>query len=411
MGRMAKRARPGSQGALRAANEARLVQALRSAPATQSELAERTGLANATVSNIVRDLRERGAVSTSPTVRLGRRASLVTLEQPGGPTVVGVDFGRQHVRIAIAVDGPGELVEDEIPLPPGHRAEESIAAAVGRLDELLDAAGLRRGDVAAICAGVPGPIDSRTGTVLGQTILPEWEGVAASDVAEAFGMPVELVNDADLGAIAERAFGPHGQVDDLVFVKVGTGIGAGLVLGGRLHRSAIGIAGELGHVQVEPNGALCVCGNRGCLETLASARAMAQSLSTALGTPITTADIVRRAIDGDPATRRVIDDAGVAIGRAVATAASLLAPSLVVVGGPIAEVGDLLLGPVRESFRRFALHPLTTTTRIERTTLGRRAEALGAVTLAGRSAADDAFIGGPREMRMRSMVDVNGVRA
>lgn len=392
MGDMAKHRSPGSQSALRAANESRIVQTLRGSPATQSEIAERTGLAHATVSNIVRELRERGAVSTEPTVHQGRRASLVTLERAEGPTVVGIDFGRQHVRIAVAADDPVVLVEDEVVLPVGHRADDSLAIAAERLDELLQDARLQRGDVAAICVGVPCPIDLRTGAILGHSILPEWDGVTQDRIGEAFGMPVEVANDSDLGAIAERAFGSSGEVDDLIFVKIGTGIGSGLVIGGRLHRGSFGIAGELGHVQVDPNGTLCVCGSRGCLETLASVRVMAQALSAAFGRPITTADIVRQALDGDPATRRVVADAGAAIGRALANAANLLAPSVIVVGGPLAELGDLLLEPVRDGFERFALHALTTSTRIVGTSLGSRAEVLGAVTLARQSARAAAFI-------------------
>lgn len=389
---MAKRSSPGSQGALRAANEARVVQALRGSPATQSEIAERTGLAHATVSNIVRDLRGRSAVSTRPTVHQGRRASLVTLTRAEGPTVVGVDFGRQHVRIAVAADDPVVLVEGEVVLPVGHGADESLGVAAELLDGLLRAAAVQRESLSAICVGVPCPIDLRSGSILGHSILPEWDGVTRDRIGEAFQMPVEVANDADLGAIAERAFGAYRDVDDLIFVKIGTGIGSGLVIGGRLHRGPFGIAGELGHVQVDPSGTLCVCGNRGCLEALASVRVMAQSLSAAFGRPVTTADIVRQALDGDPATRRVVADAGVVIGRAVANAANLLAPSAVVVGGPLAEVGELLLEPVREGFRRFALHPLATSTDIAGTSLGARAEVLGAVTLARQNAHAVAFI-------------------
>lgn len=388
---MAKRRSPGSQGALRAANEARIIDALRGTPSTQSELAQRTGLAHATISNIVRELRDRGTVSTSPTVHQGRRASLVTLERAEGPTVVGIDFGRQHVRIAVAADDPAVLVEDELPLEVGHRADESLAIAAERLHELLRSAGLGRSAVAALCVGVPCPIDLRSGTILGHSILPEWDGVTRERIGDAVGMPVELVNDADLGAIAERAYGEHRDVDDLVFVKVGTGIGAGLIIGGSLHRGSFGIAGEMGHVQIDPNGMLCVCGNRGCLETLASVRVMAQSLSAAFGRPVSAADIVRQALEGDPTTRRVVADAGLAIGKAIANTANVLAPSVVVVGGPLAELGDVLLDPVRNGFERFALHALATSTRIVSTSLGARAEVLGAVTRA-RAMAHAAFI-------------------
>ncbi|GAA2173829.1 ROK family transcriptional regulator [Agrococcus versicolor] len=386
------RRRPGSQGALRAANEARVADVLRDGPATQSELADRTGLANATVSNIVKDLRERGSVSTSPTVHGGRRATLVTLEAQDGPTVVGVDFGRRHVRIAIARTDLQPLAEDSVALPAGHHASESLAVAATRLDELLEEVGLDRGRIAGTCVGVPGPIDMRTGTIAGHTILPEWVGVSQDRVAEALGLPVEVANDADLGAIAERTAGAYRGVDDLMFVKVGTGIGTGLVLGGRLHRGSIGIAGELGHVQVDPQGPLCVCGNRGCLETLASVRIMTQELSAALRRPVTTADIVEGALGGDPVTRRVIEDAGAAIGRATANAANLLAPSVIVVGGPLVAVGDLLLDPVRDGFRRFAIHALAESTEIVASSLGERAEVLGALVLARDGARVTAFM-------------------
>lgn len=372
--------RPGSQGALRAANEARIADVLRDGPATQSKLAERTGLANATVSNIVRDLRDRGVVTTGPTIHQGRRATLVTIESGAGPVVVGVDFGRRHVRIAVARTDLQPIAERHVELPAGHHASESLAVAAHALAEMLDDAQLR--EVAAMCVGVPGPFDLRTGTIAGHTILPEWVGVSRDAIAEAFGMPVEVGNDADLGATAERTVGAHRGVDDLMFVKVGTGIGTGLVLGGRLHRGAIGIAGELGHVQVDPQGPLCVCGNRGCLETLASVRVMTQELSAALRRPVSTADIVTSALAGDPVTRRVIEDAGVAIGRAVANAANLLAPAVVVVGGPLSEVGELLLEPVRDGFRRFAIHALASSTDVVATSLGERAEVLGALAIA-----------------------------
>lgn len=382
--------RPGSQGALRAANEARIADVLRDGPATQSELAERTGLANATVSNIVRDLRERGAVTTSPTIHQGRRATLVTIEAGVGPVVVGVDFGRRHVRIAVARTDLQPIVESHVELPAGHHASESLAVAAHALAEMLEGAELS--DVAAMCVGVPGPFDLRTGTIAGHTILPEWVGVSRDAISEAFGMAVEVGNDADLGATAERTVGAHRGVDELMFVKVGTGIGTGLVLGGRLHRGAIGIAGELGHVQVDPQGPLCVCGNRGCLETLASVRVMTQELSAALRRPVSTADIVSSALAGDPVTRRVIEDAGVAIGRAVANAANLLAPAVVVVGGPLSEVGELLLEPVRDGFRRFAIHALASSTDVVATSLGERAEVLGALAIARDAARAPALV-------------------
>jgi predicted NBD/HSP70 family sugar kinase len=160
-----------------------------------------------------------------------------------------------------------------------------------------------------------------------------------------------------------------------------SGIGAGLILNGRLYRGAAGLAGELGHVLVDPDGVVCRCGNRGCLETLAASGALVELLQRSHGTDVSAADMLRLAREGDLGCRRVIADAGRAIGRAIADLLNVLNPELVVVGGELAGAGDLLLDGVRESISRAALPAAAGSARLVAGVLGDRAQVLGAVAL------------------------------
>ena len=139
-------------------------------------------------------------------------------------------------------------------------------------------------------------------------------------------------NDANLGALAQVTWGPHGGCENLIFVKVATGIGAGLIINGSLFYGHAGITGEIGHATISDQGRICRCGNRGCLETVASTATMLDLLSRAAAEPVSTADIITRAAAGDPATLRVVDDAGMAVGRAVAGIANTLNPEVIEIG-------------------------------------------------------------------------------
>src|SRR6202008_1802562 len=146
-----------------------------------------------------------------------------------------------------------------------------------------------------------------------------WAGLhAARELGRRLGVPVTVDNDANLGALAEASLGAGRGMGEVVYVKVSSGIGAGLVLGGRLHHGATGIAGEIGHVQVREDGAVCRCGNRGCLETVAATPALLESLRPAYGDELTAGGMLELAVDGNLGAQRVIKDAGWAIGRAVA---------------------------------------------------------------------------------------------
>ena len=379
------RRRPGSQSALRGQNRRRIVDTLAtSGPLSQAELSRRTGLSAATVSNLVRLLVDDGAVVAEQGMSSGRRATSVRLCDDGS-VVAGFDFGRRHARVVLVSPGYRVLGERAIELPLGYPALEGVDAASRALDDLLDERGLGRAAVLGAGLGLPGPIDRRSHTVVLGAILPEWIGVTAGELEDHLGMSILLDNDANLGALAQVTWGEHADADSLVFVKIGSGIGSGLILGGRPHYGHIGVTGEIGHTTIDENGDVCQCGNRGCLETVASTTRMLELLSRSSPAIASTADIVASALAGDPGTLRVLDDAGGAIGSALGTVANLVNPSVIVIGGPLVELGDLLVTPIRRSLGRHSVPSIAESTEITISSLGDRAEALGAASLALRA--------------------------
>ncbi|WP_291798417.1 ROK family transcriptional regulator [Cellulomonas sp.] len=373
---------PGSQTALRTLNVQRVIGTLTTAGAcTQAELARHTGLSRATVSSIVRSMLDRGIVTTSPTTSSGRRALLVRLEDRG-IVPVGVDLGRTHVRVCLATLGYEMIAERSIALRSERRPREGIDAAVGLLADLLAETSVPRSAVVGVGVGIPGPIDNRSGLVLEGPLWPEWEDLDPQQaLEEALGVPVFLDNDANLGALAEVTWGPHSSADNLVFLKLGSGIGCGLIVGGQPYHGHLGIAGEIGHSPISDTGPLCRCGNRGCLEMAASTSTMIDLLDRGRGPRMTTDDIVRQALAGDTATLRVIEDAGVATGRALASVVNLINPEIVVVGGPLAVLDQILLAPIQRGLLRYAVAIAGQTTRVAVSSLGDRAEVLGAAAL------------------------------
>ena len=204
--------------------------------------------------------------------------------------------------------------------------------------------------------GLPGPIEQGEGVVGSSAILPGWIGMTAeTEMRRRLDIPVMVDNDANLGALAEAAFGAGRDAGDLVYLKVSSGIGAGLILNGRLYRGSGGLAGELGHVLVDPDGIVCRCGNRGCLETVAATGALVDRLGHRTARTSRCDEMLDAARAGDAGCRRVIQDAGRALGQVVATLLNVLNPELFVIGGELGAAGDLLLDGVRESVARAAL--------------------------------------------------------
>jgi predicted NBD/HSP70 family sugar kinase len=376
----------GSLTSLRESNRGRVIDALRErGTASRADLARLTGLSRSTVSTIVADLIESGLATerdgAAPEGHAGRPPVMVSLDSSAG-LALGIDFGHRHLRVAVSDLSHTVLAETWREIDVDHSAEHGLDAAAEFVDQVLDEAGVDRARVIGAGMGLPAPIDRASGTVESSSILPGWVGVdAAAEARRRLGMPVEVENDANLGALAELVWGSGRGKSDVAYIKLATGIGAGLILGGRIHHGIGGTAGEIGHTLIVERGAVCRCGNRGCLETLASARAIADLLSASRGEQISTRRLLELSAAGDAAAQRLIGDAGRAVGVAVANLCNLLNPQCVIVGGDLSAAGDVLLEPLGDSVRRNAIPSTVEEIEIVPGVLGERAELLGALAL------------------------------
>ncbi len=372
----------GSLSSLREANRALVVETVRRyGGLTQVELAAATGLSTATVSTLVRELLAAGVVETTTTTRSGRRAQLVTLAKQVG-LAIGVQIGHRHMRIVLSDFAYDVVAEQTLPLPPDHRVDTCLDRAALLAVDMLERVGSGLQDVIAIGVGVPAPVDASTGMVSVRGTMRGWDEVHLGHVLhKRLGRPVFVDNDANLGALAESVLGASREYRDSIFVRASHGIGAGIVIAGRVHRGFAGTAGEIGHVQVDPAGDICRCGSRGCLDTIVGAQALIEPLRTNLGS-VALRDVIQLAVEGDPGCQQVIADAGAQIGAVVAGLGMAVNPQCIVVGGELAETGEVLLGPLREAVRRRVLLNQIAPLEVVPAELGQRAEVLGAVLLA-----------------------------
>ena len=386
--------RTGSLESLRERNRLRVIDALRTRGAiSRADIARQTGLSRSTVSSLVGDLQaaglvvERVAESAAPaSPQGGRPPVLVALDQSAG-AVVGLDFGHDSLRVAIADLSYAILAETYAELEVDTAAQDALDTAARLVGELIEEAGVERDRVLAAGMGLPGPIERESGFVH-SPILPSWVGLnPANEMEERLELPVHVDNDANVGALGESTFGVGRGTHVMAYLRLSAGIGAGLVINGRPFRGARGIAGEIGHVLVDPQGPICRCGNRGCLETFVAGPALCELLRRSHG-PLTVHDLLRLAEEGDAGCQRVLADAGRVVGRAVADLCNYLNPDLVVVGGDLSVAGDVLLEPMREAVRRFAIPAAVEDVEIVAGTLGGRAELLGALALAGHESED-----------------------
>jgi predicted NBD/HSP70 family sugar kinase len=377
---------PGTFGTLRELNRLRVVDALRRAgTASRTDLARMTGISRSTVATLVSDLQARGLIVEQPDppavpAGRGRPPVLLRLDAAAG-SALGIDFGHSHVRVAVADLSSTVLAERFVEIDVDAVPEDALDAAAELAEGVLADAGVERSRVIGAGMALSAPIDRHRG-VVGSTVLPNWAGIqAGEELSRRLEIPVELDNDANLGALAEVSFGAGRGLTDVIYVMMSSGVGAGLVLGGRLYHGATGIAGELGHVQVRAEGAVCRCGSRGCLETVASTDALLSLLRPTHGPDLTEREMLDLVAAGDLAARRVVNDAGRAVGRAVADLCNFLNPAAIVVGGDLSVAGDALLDGVREEIDRYSLPGAAAAVEVRAGILGERAEVLGALAV------------------------------
>jgi predicted NBD/HSP70 family sugar kinase len=374
---------PGSQTSLREANRARLVESLkRHGRLTQVELAGNTGLSPATVSNIVKELTASGLLHTANiTSRNGRRATLVSLARELG-LVAGVHYSSRQLHIAIADATRTIVSQSSLPLPLDHRHDAELDRLSLLLGDMMESLGGSLADLLAVGLALPAPVDQRTGMVSTPGLLRGWEGVDVADSLTArIGRPVFVDSEANLGGLAEAREGAAREAASSVFIRVGHTISAGLVVGGDLFRGVNGKAGQIGHVTIDENGPICRCSNRGCLETYAAGPALLSLFPPAEGMQ-RLSDLIQAADEGDGRSHRVIADAGRHIGVAAASLCNLFDPELIVMGGELAQAGEILMAPMRHSLERTALAAANGLPEIVGTSFGEWAETRGAIAMA-----------------------------
>ena len=360
---------------------------LREGPARRIDVIRATALSRATVSKLIGELHAQGLVTEQRAAlavagRSGRPPTLLTLNPEIG-AFGGVDFGHSSVRVAIADVTGTLLAEDRLDLDVDNAAELAITAAVERLRALVTQVGLARQRLLGVGAAISAPVRRDGASVVAAGILPGWSAVSPQrELARRLGVPVHVGNDANLGALAEVRTGAAAGASDVVYVMLSSGVGGGLVVNGSLFTGHSGMTGELGHVQVDPGGALCRCGNRGCLETVAGAQGLLARLRLQLRQEIGLDEAVARAHAGDELCRRAFREAGVAAGRVVGGICNLVNPELVIVGGDLIVAGELLVDAVREGLEQTSIPAVRADVAVVAATLGDRAELLGAIGLA-----------------------------
>ena len=333
----------------------------------RAELARICGLSRTTVSTIVADLITGGVVVEvvgDQVAQAGIDASEVDgrargflQANPASGTAAGLDFTLERVWCHLT-DLSGEaLASDGVAASRDTPWQERLAAGLALLDDLLAQAGRDRDKLVGVAIGVPGPIDLQTGVVGPSLPGQAWAGV---NVAVEFGrhlaVPVLVENNTRLEAVAEFTWGAGRGARDVLYLGLSTGIGSGLLVDGNLHHGgARGGGGEIGHLSADSSGAVCPCGNRGCLVQYASLPAVLAALAPVLGEDAGLDDLLAAAAAGQPDTVRVLREAGELTGRVLANICNLLNPERIIVGGELARAGDLVLDPIRATLRRTAM--------------------------------------------------------
>jgi glucokinase-like ROK family protein len=365
---------------------------------SRSELVERTGLGRAIVARRVGELIDRGLLAegdVGPSTG-GRPPRQLTFRADAGHVLV-ADLGATSIDVAVtSLDGRILGHHDE-----PARIEEGPDACLDRVDDLFDAL-LRTtltipGRLWGIGIGVPGPVEFETGRPISPPIMPGWDGYPIRERFSArYRAPVWVDNDVNLLALGEWRSGVAAGHDNVVVIKVGTGIGAGIISDGRIHRGAQGSAGDVGHIQVLDDPAvICRCGNIGCLEAVAGGAAIGRDGATAAevgrsarllvaldqhGT-VTAEDVSRAASFGDPTAVAMLQLAGGRIGSMLASVVNFFNPSLIVIGGGVANSPDQFLAAIREAIYRRSLPLATRELLIQRSSLGGLAGVIGASSM------------------------------
>jgi glucokinase len=353
-------------------------------PRTRADLAKTTGLARSTIAARVDALMRMGLVTpVGDAISTGGRPPSQFALNPTARLVLAADLGASHARLALTDLSGWTLAERSESMSIARGPEPVLTWLVETAHVLLEEAGREAADLSAIGIGVPGPVEHESGQPVNPPIMPGWDRFDIPGwVGQHLAAPVLVDNDVNIMALGERAAAWQ-NVEHMIFVKVATGIGAGLISGGALQRGAQGVAGDIGHIRV-PGGAdiPCHCGNRGCLEALASGPAIARTLRSLGIEAHSGSDVVGLVKNGNVEAVQAVRQAGRDIGEVLTTCVSLINPSVITIGGSMARVGEQLIAGVREVVYTRSMPLATEHLTIAQSVAAERAAVLGASMLA-----------------------------
>ncbi|HBX80258.1 MAG: ROK family protein [Propionibacteriaceae bacterium] len=367
----------------RAPGVGEVFQLLRAEPRTRAQLVAITGQARSTIAARLDSLSDAGLIGQigERASAMGRPAASFYFRSDAG-AVLAIDIGAQHVRVAVTDLAVNILAERHLDLSVSRGPHLVLNEVIDTGRALLAEAGIDATHLKGVGIGIPGPVNHKSGRPSSPPIMPGWDGFdIIGSLRAAFDVPIYVDNDANIMAIGEHALALR-DVSDLLFIKFGTGVGAGVILDGQIRRGAQGSSGDIGHVRVPggpPNP--CHCGGTGCLEAVIGVPALLDQLASAGVRAESGADIVNLVRAGDKVALQVLRDAGRTAGDVLAGAVSLLNPSVIAVGGILAEVPEQLIAGIRESVYAKSLPLATQDLLIAPSLAGARAGIIGASSL------------------------------
>jgi glucokinase-like ROK family protein len=390
--------RSADQEMVRKVNKSLVLNTMRlHAPISRAEVANLTGLNRSTISNIVSVLIDEGLVCEQEPQgsKIGRPSIALTL-RPDGGAVIGVEIGVDFISVLLTDFVAAPIWEEWIDLDGSLSQIEILVKAEQTIEHAISLAGERRLRVLGIGVGLPGLVNVDQGVLIFAPNL-KWRDVPLRLMwNQRFHLPVYIENEANLAALGEYYFGIARGVDQFVYLSSGIGLGGGVIMHGKLYRGGLGFAGEIGHIQRDPQGELCGCGRRGCWETQVGPRAVLRRIKTVLhATPtmprpagtaedlsnLTFGMVVDAALHGDPLCRQAIEAVGVNLGMGIADLANIFNPELVVVGGALSLGREILLPVIEQTVVHEVLSPISTSVRIAFSERGKEACVFGAVAI------------------------------
>lgn len=319
-------------------------------------------------------------------------------QNAGREVLIGIDLGGTKISTAL-VDADGRIISRDYRDTEAARGlDDVVARMIDAASKVMDAGGMTVEQISAVGVVAPGPIDVRLGIVTAPPNLPGWKDVPLKQIIEdQLGLPTTLENDAGAAGVAEHRFGAGKGTQHMIYVTASTGIGGGFILNGELYRGSTGAAGEIGHMTILPEGPYCGCGNRGCLEALASGTAIAREARELVvrGVPTLISDLAQddsrrvsaklvaeAAAQGDTEAQEILDRAMTYLGVGMANLVNLFNPELIVIGGGLTKMGERLFGPVRHTIDRRAFRAAAQAAKVVPAQLGDDVGVLGAATVA-----------------------------